>query len=92
MGEEIPGGREGLGGLDAPEGLTEPPVLAWSLEGAAGARVQHRVGGLQQLLGNWGTGDAFGLGLLVSNQTPALAITWDYKWELYSIKIDSRVN
>lgn len=39
-----------------------------------------------------GAGDAFGLGLPVSNQTTALAITRDYKWELYSIKIDSRVN
>lgn len=37
-------------------------------------------------------GGAFGLGLPVSNQRAALAITRDYKWELYSIKIDSRVN
>lgn len=54
--------------------------------------MQHRVGGLQQLLGTGGTRNTFGQGLLVSNQTPALAITRDYKWELYSIKIDSRVN
>lgn len=37
-------------------------------------------------------GDVFALGLLVSNQTTVLAITQDYRWELYSIKIDSRVN
>lgn len=36
--------------------------------------------------------DVPGQRLLLSDQTALPAISWGYKWELYSIKIDSRVN
>lgn len=66
---------------------------------SAGVPLRRAVGARQELgrsVGRspapTGWGGAFGLGLPVSNQRAALAITRDYKWELYSIKIDSRVN
>lgn len=77
----VPGG--GSGGLAV-------GLLRWLSHGPSTSGVAMGVG--DPCPGMGGVGDVLVLSLPVSNQTAVLAITWCYKWELYSIKIDSRVN
>lgn len=80
----VPGG--GSGGLAV-------GLLRWLSHGpSTGGVGSGGHGGGRPLPWDGGAGDVLVLSLPVSNQTAVLAITWCYKWELYSIKIDSRVN